>query len=137
MTHINSYLTFNGNCREAMTFYKNCLGGELVLQPVGDSPMCDKMPEKMRNSILHSTLTKDSLVLMGSDMCTNGLIRGNSVAMMLNCSTEAEIRDVYEKLSAGGKATNPLENTSWGALFGNLTDKFGNHWILHFQKNNN
>ncbi|HET6996887.1 MAG TPA: VOC family protein [Chitinophagaceae bacterium] len=134
MTQINSYLTFNGNCREAMTFYKECLGGELVLQTIEESPMADKMPPQMKKSILHSTLTRGTLVLMGSDMVDeNGLIKGNSVSLMLNCSSEKEIKECYKSLSKGGKATHPLENTFWGALFGDLTDRFGNHWLLHYQ----
>jgi PhnB protein len=135
MTQINSYLTFNGNCREAMTFYKECLGGELELQTIGESPMADKMPPQMKKSVLHSTLKKGSLVLMGSDMVGEpGLIKGNTVSLMLNCSSEEEIKNCYEKLSKGGEATHPLENTFWGALFGDLTDKYGNHWLLHYQK---
>ena len=138
MTQINSYLTFNGNCREAMTFYKQCLGGELVLQTVGESPMADKMPPQMKKSILHSTLTRGSLVLMGSDMVgEQGVIKGNTVSLMLNCSSEEEIKNCYSNLSKGGEATHPLENTFWGALFGDLTDKYGNHWLLHFQKATN
>lgn len=136
MTQIHSYLTFNGNCREAMTFYKECLGGELVLQTIGESPMAEKMPRQMKKSILHSTLTNDNLVLMGSDMVSEkGLIKGNSVSLMLNCSSEDEIRNYYENLCEGGQATHPPEDTFWGALFGDLTDKFGNHWLLHFDRN--
>src|SRR6185295_19444974 len=138
MTQINSYLTFNGNCREAMTFYKECLGGELVLQTIGESPMADKMPPQIKKSILHSTLTRGSLVLMGSDMVSDqGVIRGNTVSLMLNCSSEEEIKNCYSNLSNGGEATHPLENTFWGAVFGDLTDKYGNHWLLHFQKATN
>ncbi|MES2850339.1 MAG: VOC family protein [Bacteroidota bacterium] len=133
MTNINAYLTFNGNCREAMTFYKKCLGGKLVLQTIGESPMAAKLPAKMKKSILHSTLTKDGLLLMASDMVSeNGLIKGNSVSLMLNCASEREIKIMYKKLSDGGKANHPLENTFWGALFGDLTDKYGNQWLLHF-----
>ncbi len=136
MTQINSYLTFNGNCREAMTFYKECLGGELVLQTIGESPMAEKMPPQMKKSILHSTLTKGNLLLMASDMVgEQGLVKGNTVSLMLNCSSEEEINSCYKKLSEGGEATHPLENTYWGALFGDLTDKFGNHWLLHYQTN--
>ena len=58
MTQINAYLTFSGNCREAMNFYKSCLGGELTLQTIGESPLGDKMPPQMKDSILHSTLIK-------------------------------------------------------------------------------
>ena len=134
MASINSYLTFNGNCRQAMTFYKKCLGGELTLQTVGDSPLSGKMPRQMKNSVLHATLKKDDLVIMGSDMVgNNGLQKGNNISMILNCNSEKEIRDRYQKLSEDGEQTNPLELTFWGALFGNLVDKFGNHWLLHYQ----
>jgi PhnB protein len=136
MTQINSYLTFNGNCREAMTFYKEALGGELNLQTIADSPIADKMPAKMKDCILHSTLTDGALLIMASDMVADkGLIKGNAVSLMLNCSSEEEIRNFYAKLSAGGETTHPLEISFWGALFGDLTDKFGNQWLLHFDKN--
>jgi PhnB protein len=134
MITINSYLTFNGNCREAMTFYKNCLGGELSLQTIGESPLSEKMPEKMKNCILHSTLTKDNFVLMASDMVAEkGLIKGNAVSLMLNCDSEKELRQFYNKLSEEGEQTHPIETSFWGALFGDLTDKFGNQWLLHYQ----
>ena len=136
MTQINSYLTFSGNCREAMTFYKECLGGELTLQTIGESPMSDKMPPQMKESILHSSLINGGLVLMGSDMVSEqGLVKGNAVSLCINCSSEKEIKTFYEKLSSGGKKDHPLENTFWGAVFGDLTDKYGNHWLLNYDKN--
>lgn len=135
MTAIRAYLTFNGNCREAMTFYKQCLGGELIMQPIKDSPMADKMPKKMNDCILHSMLTKDSLVLMGSDIVgEEGHQRGNTVSLMLDCSTAEELNNFYANLSAHGNPTHPIENTFWGAMFGGLTDQFGNHWLLHYQQ---
>ena len=135
---IRSYLTFNGNCRQAMTFYKECLGGELSLQTVGESPLSKKMPPKMQNAILHGTLTRGDLVLMASDLVSeNGLEKGNTVSLMLSCESEKEIRDCYKRLSRSGRQTHPLEITFWGALFGDLTDQFGNHWLLHYQINKN
>jgi PhnB protein len=135
MTQINTYLTFNGNCREAMTFYKECLGGELTFQTVGESPLSDKMPKQMKDCILHATLTKDALLLLASDMVSEkGLVKGNSVSLSLNCSSEEEIKTYYAKLSNGGSQNHPLEDSFWGALFGDLIDKFGNHWILNFNR---
>jgi len=71
---INPYLTFNGNCKEAMTFYQNCLGGELNLQPIGDSPMAKKMPQQMKDCILHATLTNGHMILVGSDMVSENQV---------------------------------------------------------------
>ena len=94
MTQINTYLSFNGNCREAMNFYKDCLGGELNLQTIGESPLADKMPAQMKDCILHATLIKDKLVLMGSDMLgEKGLLKGNNVSMAINCSSKEEIEN--------------------------------------------
>jgi len=137
MKQINSYFSFHGNCREAMIFYKECLGGELTFQTIGESPMADKIPKELKECILHSTLTNEGFVIMGSDMTPEtGLIKGNAVSLMLNCSSEADIRMSFQKLSDGGTVKHPLENTFWNALFGDLTDKFGNNWILNFDKMN-
>lgn len=119
-----------------MTFYQECLGGKLYFQTIGESPLTEKMPRKIKDCILHSTLKKGALVIMASDMVSEqGLIIGNSVSLMLDCSSEDEIRTCYKKLSNGGKATHPLENTFWGALFGELTDKYRNRWLLNYTKN--
>lgn len=96
------------------------------------------MPQQMKDCILHATLTKGALVLMASDMVgENGLVKGNSVSLSLNCSSEEEIKSCYAKLSSGGHVDHALENSFWGALFGDLTDKFGNHWLLVYNKNAN
>lgn len=135
MMKLHPYLTFNGNCREAMTFYAACLGGELHFQTIAESLLSDKMPQKMKDCILHSTINKDDFLLMGTDMVTeNGLIKGNNVSLSVSCNSEKEIYDYYEKLSEGGIVNHPLEDNFWGSLFGDLTDKFGNHWMLHFTK---
>lgn len=137
MTTINSYLTFNGNCREAMTFYKECLGGELLFQTVGESPVSEQLPAKMKECVLHSTLTSNHIILMGSDMSPETLIKGNAVSLMLNFSNEEETRRVYAGLSKGGDASQPLEIMFWGALFGHLIDRFGNQWMFNFDANQN
>lgn len=135
MTQIQSYLTFSGNCREAMMFYQQALGGELTLQTIGESPLSDKLPPGMKDCILHATLHHGGIVLLGSDMVgEKGLIRGNAVSLCINCSSEEEIHRYYKNLSEGGIATHPLENTFWNALFGGLTDRYGNLWLLNYTR---
>jgi len=134
-TRINPYLNFNGNCREAMTFYRDCLGGKLMLQVIADSPAAAHMPPEAHQNIMHAVLQRDELIIMGSDMIGDGLKEGNSVALMLDCSSEDEIYSLYDKLSAGGQPTHPLKEEFWGAIFGNLNDKFGNSWLLNFDLN--
>ena len=137
MTQPHSYLTFNGNCHEAMNFYKECLDVELsLLQTIGESPLSEKMPVKMKECILHTTLIEGALLLMGSDMTPeSGLVKGNSISLSLSCSSEDELRAYYTKLSKDGTIEHLIENSFWGALFGDLTDKYGIYWLLHFDKN--
>jgi PhnB protein len=135
MTQINSYVTFQGNCLEAMNFYKECIGGELDLQTVAGTPLEAECPPAMRNQILHAVLSKDALMLMGSDMIgPGGYVRGTDMALSLNCSSEAEINSFFNKLSAGGKILHELHSAFWGATFGALNDRFGIRWMLTYDK---
>ncbi|MDP4219872.1 MAG: VOC family protein [Bacteroidota bacterium] len=136
MTHINAYVNFSGNCREAMTFYNNCIGGELNMQTIEGSPIEHECPGSMKHQILHASLTKDSLVLMGSDMSgPDGWVQGNNIALSLNCSSEEEIAKFFSTLSAGGTIMHPLSASFWGATFGVFTDKYGIRWMLNYDKN--
>ncbi|MCB0535446.1 MAG: VOC family protein [Saprospiraceae bacterium] len=133
MSRISTYFMFNGNCREAMAFYQECFGGELRLQTVGESPLADGLPEQMKGFILHASLRSGNLVLMGTDMVgEQGLVKGNAVSTLIDCSNEEELRACYDQLSRDGLATHPVKNTFWGALFGELTDRYGNHWLLNY-----
>ena len=133
-TQINSYITFNGNCREAMTFYRDCLGGELILQKIAESPMAAQMPSEMGAKILHSSLMNEEIVLMASDMCDKNSLEGSKIKLCVECSNEEEIELFFTKLSLGGNIKTPLHQTFWGAMYGELTDKFGMDWMFNFVK---
>jgi len=136
MTTINAYINFDGNCREAMDFYKECLGGELTIQTVGGLPMESHSSPEMKDLLLHSSLMQDGLLIMGSDMQKpGGFTKGDNIALSVNCSSEEEINQFFNNLSKGGKIVHHLKMEFWGALFGVLTDKFGIRWILNFNKN--
>jgi PhnB protein len=133
MPTLNPYLTFSGNCREAMNFYKECLGGELSLTVVGESPVASQVPPSIKDHILHSSLKTAELEIMATDMQHESVIEGNAVHLCLICKTEEETRSLFEKLSAGGRVKQPLHAMFFG-LIGTLTDKFGKSWILECDK---
>lgn len=135
MARIHSYLSFNGNCLQAMNFYQQCFGGELLLQTFGNTPLSETLPAASQELILHAMLQNDDLVLMASDATSEeGVKPGNNVALMLNCSSEEQMRDCYQKLAEEATDLRPIERTYWGAWFGDLTDRFGNHWMLYFDE---
>lgn len=135
MTQINAYLNFNGKTREAMTFYHQCLGGELVMQKISESPMAARMPSEMGAKILHSSLTKQNMVLMASDMMGNKVVNGNSISLCINCSSDEEVNSFFSHLSKDGNIVEPLHQSFWGATFGSLIDKYGITWIFNYSKN--
>lgn len=131
---LNTYLHFDGSCREAMTFYKECLGGELNLMTVGESPMAAQMPPEAKKNILHAQLKNGTVTLMASDMMgPGGVTKGSNVSLTVNCSSNKEADDLYAKLSAGGKATHPMKEEFFG-YYGDLTDKYGLNWMLNYEK---
>lgn len=137
MTHINPYLLFENNCREAMTFYRDCVGGDLTMQTVAESAVAGQKSPDAAEKIMHASLTKKGMpMLMASDMLEPGAhaVQGNTISLSLNCSSEDEIQTIFAKLSEGGKVTQPLKDEFWGATFGMLTDKFGMHWMLNYNK---
>jgi len=135
MSQINPYLSFNGKCREAMTFYQQCLGGELTLQAIKDTPMEAQCPDGMKEQIMHSTLVKGDMLLMASDMIgPEGFVKGNDIALSVNCNSEDEIKTYFAKLSQDGKIIDPLKEQFWGATFGVLTDKYGVRWMFNYDK---
>jgi len=135
-TQINAYIGFNGKCREAMNFYKDCLEGDLTVQTVGGSPIEKEFPEGMKDQILHSSLMRNgTLMLMATDCSApGGFVEGNNIALSLNCSSEEEINTFYSRLSEGGKIIDSLKQQFWGALFGVFDDKFGIRWMLNYEK---
>jgi PhnB protein len=132
MAGLNPYLTFNGNCREAMQYYKECLGGELTLMPVGETPIASQLPH-MQHAILHSALKTDDFEIMATDMTPEKFTAGNDVQLCLVCKNEEELYSLFEKLSAGGKVTQPLHEMFFG-MIGTVMDKFGKRWILELNK---
>jgi PhnB protein len=132
---MNPYLSFDGRCGEAMRFYKECLGGELKIMTVGESPIAATMPEEMRASVMHALLETDSIRIMASDMLdATPLERGNGMNLMLLCQSEEEVHVLFGKLSAGGTVNAPVKVEFWGAVYGDLTDRFGVRWMLNYDK---
>jgi PhnB protein len=130
MSKINAYINFKGNCREAMTFYQSCLGGELNLQVVKESPMAAMFPPEFQDGILHASLEGGELTLLGSDMPDDAIGNdGGPVSLMLICAGKAELHATVAKLGANGKIVHPVE-TFYAGTMGNLIDKFGIRWGL-------
>ena len=133
MTQLTPYLSFEGTCAEAMAFYKSCLGGELTVQKVGDSPMKSEDP-RHNDQVMHSELTSGDIHLMASDLVMEGHVtRGVNVTLTIHGDNKEEIEDYFSKLSEGGKVSHKFEETFFG-YYGDLTDKYGINWAFQSDK---
>lgn len=135
MQGINPYVGFNGKCREAMTFYQTCFGGELELQEVDGSPMEQYWPDG-KGKLYHSQLTLNGTpLIMGTDMSgPAGHTIGNNIQLAIGCSSEEEIHRLANQLAEGGQMLAPVADTFWNALFSSVKDQFGINWMLNYDK---
>ncbi len=118
---------FNGNCKEAMEFYKSVMGGELKTTPYQDAP----------DKVMHASLENGTLSFMASDemdhnpMPANPPIVGDNVKLSIAGDDSEKITGIYNKLSEGGEVYVQLAPAPWGDKFGMLKDKYGIHWMFN------
>ena len=114
-----------------MEFYQSCLGGELALTKVKDSPAKDFMPAFQQEKTLHARLKGGHLEISASDWLRPDQtpVRGNTVCLFLSSGSLQELKALFEKLSAGAEVTDPLKEQFFGT-YGALNDKFGVRWMF-------
>ena len=135
MKEINAYLAFDGNCREAMEFYKKCLGAELQLVPFSEMPGDAAKAKEAKDRIMHARLAKGAAVVMASDtMPGMPFQQGNNFSVAVACENVQEIDSFFAAFSEKAKVTMPLQETFWAARFGMLTDQFGINWMFNLDK---
>jgi len=135
MSKMNLYANFDGQCREAMTFYKSVFGGELTMQSAGSSPMAAQVPAQFQDHLIHAQLDTQDWTLMASDAIGHPLTHGNDMSIMINCDSEEQINTYYKALSAGGEIVSELKKEFWGAIYANFVDKYGIRWMLNYAQN--
>ena len=129
-SRLNPYLNFNGNARQALELYASVFGGNLSLNTFAQLGAADS-PDAER--IMHGMLETDAgYTIMGADITSDmeyHPMTGFSVSLS---GDDADIlRGYWEKLSASGTATMPLQRQVWGDEFGMCVDEFGVSWLVN------
>lgn len=134
MKKLTPYFFFQGNCEEAITFYKSALGAEIASsQRFGEANM--PVDDDYKNKIMHAELRIGEHSIMFSDGAPHKqVVKGTNVQLNIECESEEEQTRFFEALSDGGEVTMTLQDTFWNARFGQLVDKFGVHWMLNYTK---
>jgi PhnB protein len=129
-SRLNPYISFTGNARQAMEFYKGVFGGTLALSTFGESG-AQNSPDA--DKIMHAMLeTESGFTLMGADT-PPGMEHnpGTNIAVSLSGDDADDLRGYWEKLSADGTVSVPLEKQMWGDEFGACVDQFGISWLVN------
>ena len=136
---LNCYIGFNGNAREAMEFYQSVFGGEIHLDTFGNyaehgMPVSDGDTDK----IMHGYLKGDTgIEIMSSDTPSGSEFDpGQRITLALSGDDKATLGSYWDKLSAEGEVTMPMQTAPWGDSFGMITDKYGVSWMVNISSAN-
>jgi PhnB protein len=131
---VQPYLFFNGNCEEAVEFYKKTLGAEVQrivrYKESPEPPPPGTVPPNYGEKIMHVSFLVGQTVVMASDSCQEGKSVFEGFSLALTVTNEADAEGAFNALTAGGQVKMPLTKTFWSPKFGMLTDKFGIEWMV-------
>ena len=138
MIKMTPFLLFDGNCAEAMTFYQKCLGGELTLTRLGDTPMKAQFPAEKHNRIINAYLKSGVIEISATDWMASPALepkQGNMTAIFVTGGTYDELKEVFDKLSEGAEKQSfqELHEMPFGT-YGQFYDRYGFQWIFKGDK---
>ena len=134
MLGIKPYISFKGNCQEAIDFYKDRLGAEvLFIQKYGDSPMKGKAPDDM---VMHCTIKVGDSHIMACDSVfeQNPVTVGNNITLAIGTNDVSQADTLFEKMSDGATVVMPMQQTFFASRFGQLRDRFGINWMIMHER---
>ena len=122
-------LIFNGNCTEAMEFYKNVFDGELTIKSYAEMP--EDVAPHQQEKVMHALLTFNENEITAFDsIYGEEIINGTSSVLSLEYENIEEAERVFRELSYGGKVQPIIKYTFWGTKLTLFTDKFGIQWMI-------
>ncbi len=130
---LNSYLFFDGNCREAFESYARILGGHLTaMMRYAESPEAKRMDAADRDRVMHACLEVDGHRLMASDVTADQAYEGiRHVSVTVNLDSVERAREIFDALAEGGEILMPFDKTFWARGFGSVVDRHGVSWMVN------
>ncbi|WP_406859352.1 VOC family protein [Streptomyces sp. HUAS MG47] len=128
---LNPYLTFDGDAKPAMEFYKEVFGGTLRVHTYED--FADQVPPSHTDKVMHAMLETDEgfTLMAGDNPPGNEFKPGNTMSISVSGEDEARLRGYWDRLSGGGTVAVPLEMQMWGDVFGMCVDRYGVTWMVN------
>ncbi|MBO1580574.1 VOC family protein [Bacillus sp. XF8] len=129
---ITTFLMFEGNAEEAMNLYTSLFDQSEII----NISRYDANGPGKEGTVMHATFT-----LNGQEfMCIDSYVKHEftftpSMSLYVNCDTEEEIAEVFNKLAQEGEVLMPLTAYPFSKKFGWLNDKYGVSWQLNLSEN--
>lgn len=130
MTGLTPYLSFPGTAREALTFYREVFGGELVLHTLADFGREDGPADAIAHGMLQGAVQLFAADATGDEPSLR--IEG-CLFSLLGTADPATLERWFVALSEGGGDLDPLQLRPWGDHDGQVTDRFGVRWLIGYQ----
>lgn len=125
---ITTFLMFEGNAEEAMTFYLSLFDDAEIISITrygADGPGKD-------GSVQHATFALGGERFMCIDSPTSHDFGFTpSMSLYVQCEDEAELDRLYGALAEQGTELMPLGNYGFSLKFGWVNDRFGVSWQLN------
>jgi len=134
---LSPYISFAGNCAEAIAFYQQAVGAELTYKiTYGEMPKDENSEEGCPSGM---TFPDSNVRIAGSEiMMSDGVPGGNAqyagFTLVLDTQDVAEGKGWFDKLAAGGNVEMAWQETFWAHGFGKVTDKYGVPWMINVVK---
>ncbi|UOR02848.1 VOC family protein [Leucobacter allii] len=121
------YLLFPGNAAEALAYYRDVFGGELELHDYAAFGRTDGPGD----AIAHGVLT-GPVALAGADAGPDddAVHMGGMFLSLLGTAPVAELARCFAALAAEGRIIEPFVRRPWGAIDGQLVDRYGVRWLI-------
>jgi len=126
---------FQGNCDEAINFYKDVFGAEVkAIFYAKDAPADSGMDALPPNFVMHSDVSICGMSFSLTDGST-APITGECFSFLISFETADEVKMAFDKLAASGSITEPLAPVFWSTLYGYVIDSFGVNWQVMVRHN--
>jgi PhnB protein len=133
---IQPYLNFDGRCEEAIAFYCQALGAEVVmLAHFADAPGdtgdgCTGNAPPPADKVMHACLRVGKAQILASDCFSAGNPEFKGISLSLSADDDAAATRLFDALADGGTVQQPLVATFFASSFGVVTDRFGVSWMI-------
>ncbi|WP_334186615.1 VOC family protein [Noviherbaspirillum sp.] len=138
---VQPYLSFEGRCEEAITFYVNALGAEVdMLMRFSDNPdfqgkreeiaQACMIPPGCEDKVMHASFRIGDTTVMASDGRCAGQPAFQGFSLSITVPSDAKADDVFATLAEGGQVQMPLQQTFFSPRFGMVADRFGISWMV-------